>query len=125
MTYTILKFEDNYADEFDVEGFVVVKSEFAKKWWELCKSFQGEISLGFGSNEYNEYSDGNSFVSNVTSKVITDEEANVLANLFTENSNYCNVIAKYGIASYFYENMIDTMSENDIDVSELIVEIYS
>lgn len=125
MTYTMLKFYDNYADEFDVEGFVVVKSEFAKKWLRLAGVFEGEISLGFGSNEYIEYRNGSNFVRNVTSKVITDEEANTLVNLFTENSNYCNVIAKYGIASYFYENMIDTMAENAIDVTELIVEIYS
>lgn len=122
MTYTILKFDDNYADEFDVEGFVVVKSEFAKKWLELVGSFKYSLSFGFGSNEANEYDNGANFVTNVSSMVITDEEANVLANIFKNSSEYCNIVTKYGIADYFYECMIDIMSENGIDVFALINE---
>ena len=122
MTYTVLKFEDNYADEFDVEGFVVVKSEFAEKWKELVGSFEDSFSFGFGSNEANDYDNGADFVSNITSVVITKEEAIVLANIFKNKGEYCNVITKYGIADYFYECLLDIMGENGVDISTLINE---
>jgi len=56
MSKILIKYEANWADEFDCEGFAVYDK---KEWEEHCnkveKAFEKinkEIEIGFGSNEY-------------------------------------------------------------------------
>ncbi len=78
--FVFLQFSDNYADEFNVEGFSVMSTED----WETFKSNikDGFLSYGFGTNEGIEYESKEDFLRNIKVKSITVESAKMLFDLF-------------------------------------------
>jgi hypothetical protein len=72
-----LRFDDNYADEFDVVGLKIVE----RKWWEKYRErvrdeFQKLPRDGyyFGTNEYLEWSNAEDYLSCITQLDITQAQ---------------------------------------------------
>lgn len=83
--FLLVSFSDNYADEFDIDGFRI----FTTEEWEKWKSFlpQGDFENGFGTNENTKYSSKEEFLSACTIKPITVEQAKVLFEIFGKKTN--------------------------------------
>jgi hypothetical protein len=74
----LVRFSDNWADECDFDGFVVMKKTFLDEWESKIPE---DVTVCFGTNECNEYNK-QSFLQNVSSTSITGTEALVLRSLF-------------------------------------------
>ena len=78
----------NWADEIDVEGFMIV----SKECWEWKKlewnhtEFPQEISIG--TNEYAEFENVEEYLNSFKIKEISDEEAELLRKLFDISSRF-------------------------------------
>jgi hypothetical protein len=81
MSY-LIKYQDNYDDEFDIEGGFVVeeKESFLKN---LRRTFEedGTFSFNFGSNESIDYNSYEDIISKFTITSITKEQEKVLRKL--------------------------------------------
>lgn len=75
-------FNDNWADEMDIDGFVLMKDEEWKDSRKKISNCKKKISVSFGSNEWNEYGDGKHLLSKIKAKTITEEEAIVIKKFF-------------------------------------------
>jgi hypothetical protein len=96
MKQFLVKYDNNYADEFDLEGFYVMEGESKKDIQKqlLCTEYDEEgektgeeftnfpFERYFGSNECIEYEDKKDYLSCFTIEEITLEESNVLNKLF-------------------------------------------
>jgi len=71
-----LRYKNNWADEFDVQGIIIVEEQ----WWidhikevkAHSKSFPKDV--GFGTNEDIEYSSAKDYLDSFTDLVLTQEE---------------------------------------------------
>lgn len=84
--YVLVVFEDNWADEMDLEGFKVVRKS---EWEQTVAEFREEkedskygIEFCFGTNEYNEYDSVDDALACFTVTEMTDECAKLLQKLF-------------------------------------------
>ena len=87
----LVKFNDNYADEFDVGGFRFYEEKEWNKYKKLVKEkikFPKEAS--FGTNEFIEYNSAEDYFKCTEVKKLSEEEYNFLVKLF----------GKYGIGIF-------------------------
>ena len=81
MTKVLIKFYDNYADEFDVEGHKV----FDLKEWDdhltSAKDLSYPREIYFGTNEFCEYYNYEAYLRCFTMQVLSDNEYETLFNL--------------------------------------------
>lgn len=81
MTKVLIKFHDNYADEFDVEGHKV----FDLKEWNDHLTFAKDLSypreIYFGTNEFCEYYNYEAYLRCFDLKILSDNEYETLSNL--------------------------------------------
>lgn len=89
MKYFLVKFNDNYADEFDLEGFWLEKAESKEEVIILISNgFESErgnkypVECYFGTNEYLQYNNIEDYLSVLNISEITKEEYDVLQKLF-------------------------------------------
>lgn len=83
MSAILIKFEDNWADEMDLEGFcLTTKDAWTKVVEHYQEEYEGEFTASFGTNEENEYDSVDDFFSNFTVTEVSDEEAAVIKKLF-------------------------------------------
>jgi hypothetical protein len=73
--YISVRFIDNWADEMDIDGFEVVERESFIKYYDKIKAIDHIFEVSFGSNEYNTYNNGKSFLDRVHTEEVTDDEA--------------------------------------------------
>jgi len=97
MSKVLIKFNGNYADEFDVSGFVIMeekdfydKLKMLEQWpirdedelhsWEKNKDkvFYRPMYIGFGTNESVEFDGLEDFKSQIRVEELTEEEAEFL-----------------------------------------------
>lgn len=96
----LVKYDSNWADEMDIDGFDVFTDS---KWEKYLKSFKDhfdkgdEYSYGIGTNEEIEYSSYDEFVRDFKVTEITDEEAATIEKHF----------GKHGYGFFPYEPYID------------------
>jgi len=86
----LVKFDDNWADEMDVSGFKLFKSE--QDWQKAIDKFKDELDIDdeedccfevyFGTNEENQYTSFSRFLRRFEVIHISDAEAAVLLTLF-------------------------------------------
>jgi len=86
----LIKFDENWADEMDVSGFKLFKSE--QDWQKAIKEFKDEreieddedccFSIYFGTNEENEYESFSEFLNCFEVTTVSDAEVSVLEKLF-------------------------------------------
>ena len=96
--HVLLKFESNWADEMDVEGFLVV----TKEYWEDAKKelnkIEGECHLCVGTNEYINWSSGSEIIEEITVEELSEEEVKVFKKKF---NNFYNYSKKQGVVAGF------------------------
>lgn len=85
----LVKFESNYADEFDVKGFRM----FSKKEWnnivkEIKESKAFPMNWSFGSNEEIEYETPNELLKKFEVVVISSDEVKILKKLFGDDYGF-------------------------------------
>ncbi len=85
--YLLVKFDGNYADEFDMEGFTVFS---LSEWYWHCWKILGDATFPqecyFGTNEFFEFESAEDYLRNFSLKLITKAEAETLYKLF--NGHY-------------------------------------
>lgn len=88
----LIKYQADYADEFDVYGFFVETEsdweEHLKEAEEVIKNRDEPYEAGFGTNEAIVYEDFGDYERCFTVSKITDEEYEVLSNLFDPPPRY-------------------------------------
>lgn len=92
--YLLIKFQKDYADEFDVYGFLACHEkewlhhlEYAKNYFiEQAKEGYDSVNVCFGTNEEFEYQDIKEYISSYEITEITEEEFNILNKLFPKSS---------------------------------------
>jgi hypothetical protein len=115
MSFVLAKFEQDWADEFDVYGFGV----FDKEKWDMdlakFKRAKSYGSYGFGSNEWFEAEEVANFKWQVTD--ISEEDYDFLSNLFDDYAKYNKGERRsftYARCPYPYE-LIDEFGDGDED----------
>lgn len=119
----LLKYSNNYADEFDVEGFLVLSASAWEKHKELAaKVFQkqSDVEVGFGTNESINYYSLEDYLGSFKVTEITQEQYQVLWDLFgvhTDSYSYGRGKDKVTVpASDKIENgMICLLDEDDLE----------
>lgn len=92
MSKVLVKWESNWADEMDVEGFVIMEaSEWAEKR-ERISQVEGSTSICVGTNEDVEYDRGADILDEITEHPLTDTEEEVIVKLFGKSSEHNNFI---------------------------------
>lgn len=87
----LVKFNDNYADEFDVDGFrLYTKENWIKIEALISAHFKenGEWEFYFGTNEGIEYYDLETLVSTLVISEVSEEEVKTLIKLFPRCESY-------------------------------------
>jgi hypothetical protein len=82
MKQYLIKFSGDYADEFDVQGFRVLREDQYAEFVERVKNAQYPQEVYFGTNEYIEFYSASSYLSGLEVEEISDNEAEVLLGLF-------------------------------------------
>ncbi len=85
-THVLVKYDDNWADEFDVEGYrVFTRSEF-EHFVDMVSnhSFDG-VRHGFGTNEEIEYFDVESYLNTLTATAISAADFDTFVRLFKDH----------------------------------------
>lgn len=86
MTKIFVRFSDDYADEFDAEGFTIFDT--IEEWNKIVEGMPEEcIEASFGTNEYVSYDSKEDYLSAFVVKEITDDEAKFIISLFG-NDNF-------------------------------------
>jgi hypothetical protein len=82
--YVLVKLDKNYADEFDVEAFVVVTDTYleAAKASILKNGREAGLHMNFGTNEWLEWGSGEELVAGLDVTPLTTAEAQFLARAF-------------------------------------------
>lgn len=96
--YKLVKFDDNWADEMDISGYIIMESDKWEKIENNLKNYKDRIYVGFGTNEDNDYRNGKEFLNTIDVKNITEEEIKTLKKLL--GSEYGNTSF-----SYAFENV--------------------
>ena len=108
--YYLLTFSDNYADEFDANGSVIIDEDQYKYFYsvveqavktedysKLDEDYTYDICVVLGSNEYIEYEDIADLMNQIKCTELTEEEYNVLT--------------KFGFDDYGFTSFWDLIAE--------------
>jgi hypothetical protein len=75
----LVKYEDNWADEMDIEGFHIVSDEAWQKFLDMVTpELFGSYSFCIGTNEEIEYEDAEDVLSAFEATDISDEDAKAI-----------------------------------------------
>lgn len=91
----LVKFDSNYADEFDIGGFIVMSEEDWEKHNVLVKKKfdeEGEIEVYFGTNESMIWESYESYIGDFYVNKLSDEELKALKKLFGPNPSSGSVV---------------------------------
>ncbi len=105
----LICFDDNWADEMDIQGFTIMDENDWKFIKKKLQAYKNTIHIGFGTNEDNEYENGNAFLETLNVEKISEEEVNAISKFFGYS---------YGNTSFIYafEQMADEEEEEDDEV---------
>jgi len=103
MKKVLVLFNDDWADEMDMNGFSIMRED---QWnWHVSalKASVYPIEHYFGTNESNEYNSAEEIIRCYTVKAITDEEAEVIKRLISNDYGQC-YIPESCAPQEFYDN---------------------
>lgn len=125
----LLKFESDYADEFDVKAFAVMNSQDIENLFTVAQIFfdliPGECEIGFGSNEVLEFCDYQDYRNCFTVVDITDEEVKTFKRCFPYSGYMNNAICVFGTAtqvfrqSNFMERICTSCCKEDLSENQI------
>lgn len=100
----LVKFEDNWADEMNVEGFNI----FTKEEWETFKTKlenkQSEFQVCIGTNEELEYSNGNDCLRHMTVSEISIAAAEIIEDAIGSCFGECSIFCSDYYSDYHDED---------------------
>lgn len=82
MSYILAKFDDNYADEFDVHGFMVMDQEYYNQFVKDLPKIKFPNEIWFGTNEGITFQSLDEYKKAFTFQEIDENEYLVLKKLF-------------------------------------------
>lgn len=85
--WTLVKYADNWADEMDIAGFMVVSNEELEEW--KSKIPNREFLFSIGNNEEVEYSNKEEFLEQHTFTPLTKEQAQIYFDHFGNRKTVC------------------------------------
>lgn len=86
----LVTFSDNWADEMDIEGSKIMLESKWEEYKKALKERKGRISVGFGTNEDNDYTNGAKLLRAFSAKKITPTEEKVLKKFLGDSWGNCN-----------------------------------
>jgi hypothetical protein len=106
MTDVLIKYDGCWADEIDLQGFLVMTREEWKTHLSLVKRRYGdsEFTISIGTNEEVNFNDFDDYKESFEIKKITDEESAVLRKFFKATHSYWDPTAKKQVKIDIAEN---------------------
>jgi len=95
----IVKWEDNWADEMDLNGFVIMKEEDWNRFLVYMGNIDYEIVYCIGTNEEITYANGNEALNYFEMEFITSDQAQVFEDLNITTSGFSGP----GIMDFLYD----------------------
>lgn len=74
----LLEWNSNWADEMDVQGFVIIDEQEWKNQRKALKEKTEEFEICIGTNEYIDYENGKQLLDEISVTKLTDEEAKII-----------------------------------------------
>lgn len=105
MKYLMI-YSGNWSDEIDVDGFIIVDSEFVSYVKKFLNGFNSSISVDIGFNETIEYENGNDLLQEISFEKITIEESEIVEKFF-------------GISNDFGLNLLMSIKQSSEDSEEV------
>ena len=84
----LIKWDSNWADEMDIEGFIITDKESANSFKKQLKDYVSSFEVCVGTNEDIEYGSGEELLSELKFKTITEDEAKVIQKFFGESGGH-------------------------------------
>lgn len=122
----LLKFSENYADEFDVYGFIALSEQDWEDYKTKVRELIGDntFDYGFGTNESIDFNDADSYIDSFNEKKITDEEYAFLLKNFNrthysgwdgKEHTVVKTIVEYGHVPFYN---LDDLQEKQKDIEQ-------
>lgn len=104
----LLTFSENYADEFNIYGFVAISDDEWKEYKTKVKKYIGDngFEFGFGTNESIEFSDAEHYLDCFEVKKVSDEEFKTLVKLFGASRSKR---VEYGLVPFYSDGELKEM----------------
>ena len=112
----ILKFDDNYADEFYAHGSVIIDENQYKYFYsvveqavntkdysKLHEDYTSDVCVGLGSNEYIEYDNIADLMDSVKCTELTEDEYDILMKFGFDNFGFTD----------FWDTIADAVASDD------------
>ena len=103
----LVQFSDNWADEMDVEGCMIMTREEYDAYLAAAREafeIRGSVSFGVGTNESIEWETFQDFEKTLLTRYITEEEAAVLKTFGFDDFGF---FPKYCFEDYLNEEYLD------------------
>lgn len=102
----LLKYDSNWADEMDIDGFTIMSDEGWESWkTDIQKFFKKREywNYGIGTNEDIEYGSAKEVLKDIKVIDISEDEADIIDKLFFKDSVY----KTFGYFPCFYDYIED------------------
>jgi len=86
--YYLLEFSDNYADEFDIDGLVIMTGDELDEYKNRVLNIKGHIERYFGTNEFVEYNNGRDYLNGLRITEINKNEYDFLKKNVCRHRSY-------------------------------------
>jgi hypothetical protein len=116
MKHYLVTWQDNWADEMDLEGFAIMTQDGWDKYEEVYTNALklGTVTLGFGTNESNEYDEEAHFFSCLHKQEITPQDVDRLSGFFgLELDHSCRCYGFFPTLETALEHIEDAQDEED------------
>ena len=103
----LVKWEDNWADEMDLQGFALMTNEEFVHWARLVDAAAKKIDSGVtfdwyvGTNEWVDYDNGDDFKKASICEMISDKDAEVLKRTILGGSKFYGLFPSEEDLNYF------------------------
>lgn len=84
--YYLAKWDSNWIDDLDVEGFTLMTREEMIAYKEAANRFSSHFEIGIGTNQQIDYGNGKEFLEEISFTEITDDEYHSLIKLFFDGN---------------------------------------
>lgn len=87
MKYLML-YSGNWAEEIDVDGFVIMEKEYVSYMKKFLKDFNYTISVDIGFNEEVEYDNGRDLLGEIEFIKITNKDSEIIEKIFGVENDF-------------------------------------
>jgi len=93
--HAIITWSDNWADEMDIEGFVITNLDEAKEWYESMKNYNENFEICIGTNEEIYYQNGEEFIKTITLRKLSEENFSILNETIGDKFGHTSFYQKF------------------------------